>query len=58
MLTPEDVEFKIFPRMLALSETAWSKAVKIEFEMFVVKVNVFKKFFEKNKINYCAISLK
>ena len=50
--TPEMVEYMSVPRMTALSEIVWSKRKKRDFSEFRKRLNFYKYFLDKKKINY------
>jgi hexosaminidase len=50
--TPEMVEYMSVPRMTALSEIVWSKRKKRNFSEFKKRLNFYKYFLDKKKINY------
>lgn len=50
--TPEMVEYMSVPRMTALSEIVWSKRKKRDFSEFIKRLNFYKYFLEKKKVNY------
>ena len=50
--TPEMVEYMSVPRMTALSEIVWSKRKKRDFSEFRKRLNFYKYFLEKKKVNY------
>lgn len=50
--TPEMVEYMSVPRMTALSEIVWSKRKKRDFSEFRKRLNFFKYFLDKKKVNY------
>ena len=50
--TPEMVEYMSIPRMTALSEIVWSKRKKRDFSEFKKRLNFYKYFLDKKKINY------
>ena len=50
--TPEMVEYMSVPRMTALSEIVWSKRKKRDFSEFRKRLNFYKYFLDKKKVNY------
>ena len=50
--TPEMAEYMSVPRMTALSEIVWSKRKKRDFSEFRKRLNFYKYFLDKKKINY------
>lgn len=50
--TPEMVEYMSVPRMTALSEIVWSKRKKRDFSEFIKRLNFYKYFLDKKKVNY------
>ena len=52
MKTPKMVEYMSVPRMTALSEIVWSKRKKRDFSEFRKRLNFYKYFLDKKKINY------
>ena len=50
--TPEMVEYMSVPRMTALSEIVWSKRKKRDFSEFKKRLNFYKYFLDKKKVNY------
>lgn len=52
MPTSEQVEYMVFPRILAMSEVAWSKPDAKDFEDFVKRVEVFNKRLDVLGLNY------
>ena len=50
--TPEMVEYMSMPRMTALSEIVWSKRKKRDFSEFRKRLNFYKYFLDKKKVNY------
>ena len=50
--TPEMVEYMSAPRMTALSEIVWSKRKKRDFSEFIKRLNFYKYFLDKKKVNY------
>ena len=50
--TPEVAEYMSVPRMTALSEIVWSKRKKRDFSEFRKRLNFYKYFLDKKKINY------
>ena len=50
--TPEMVEYMSVPRMTALSEIVWSKRKKRDFLEFRKRLNFYKYFLDKKKVNY------
>ena len=50
--TPKMVEYMSVPRMTALSEIVWSKRKKRDFSEFRKRLNFYKYFLDKKKINY------
>jgi len=50
--TPEMVEYMSVPRMTALSEIVWSKRKKRDYSEFRKRLNFYKYFLDKKKINY------
>jgi len=53
MKTPQQVEYMIFPRMLALSEVLWTERQNKELSEFLMRLRGFEQFLIKNNINYC-----
>ena len=58
MKTPQQVEYMIFPRMMALSEVLWTENQKREPGEFLVRLSSFEPFLIKNNINYCRHEFK
>jgi hexosaminidase len=50
--TPQEVEYMIFPRLLALSEVLWTSKDKRDYNDFIKRLKVFENYFVENKINY------
>ena len=50
--TPDMVEYMSVPRMTALSEIVWSKRKKRDFTEFIKRLNFYKYFLDKKKVNY------
>lgn len=50
--TPEQVEYMIFPRMLALSEVLWTEKEQRDFSDFILRLQQFEKYFMYHHINY------
>ena len=50
--TPGMVEYMSVPRMTALSEIVWSKRKKRDFSEFRKRLNFYKYFLDKKKVNY------
>lgn len=50
--TPEQVEYMIFPRMLALSEVLWTEKKERDFSDFMMRLQQFEKYFIAHHINY------
>ena len=50
--TPEMVEYMSVPRMTALSEIVWSKRKKRDLSEFRKRLNFYKYFLDKKKVNY------
>ena len=50
--TPEKVEYMSVPRMTALSEVVWSKRKTRDFSEFKKRLNFYRFFLDKEKINY------
>ena len=50
--TPGMVEYMSVPRMTALSEIVWSKRKKRDFSEFKKRLNFYKYFLDKKKVNY------
>ena len=50
--TPEMVEYMSVPRMTALSEIVWSKRKRRDFSEFGKRLNFYKYFLDKKKVNY------
>jgi len=53
MKTPQQVEYMIFPRMIALSEVLWTERQNKKLSEFLMRLNRFEPFLIKNNINYC-----
>ncbi len=54
ILSPEHVEYMIFPRMLALAEVLWTKPKLKDYENFCLRLQAYKKILDREKINYRA----
>ncbi len=52
ILSPEQVEYMIFPRMLALSEILWTKPELKNFDNFKKRLDSYKKILDREGINY------
>ena len=52
MQTPEQVEYMIFPRMLALSEVLWTKVDQRDYADFLMRLQQFEEYFKYHQINY------
>jgi hexosaminidase len=52
MPTPEDVEYMVFPRILALSEVLWTEKDNRDFSDFIIRLKEFEKYLKKSDINY------
>ena len=50
--TPDKVEYMSVPRMTALSEVVWSKRKARDFSEFKKRLNFYRFFLDKEKINY------
>lgn len=50
--TPEDIQYMIFPRFIALSETVWTPKEKQDYEDFVNRLQDFEPYFKAEGINY------
>ena len=50
--TPEKVEYMSVPRMTALSEVVWSKRKVRDFSEFKKRLNFYRFFLDKEKVNY------
>ncbi len=53
MESPQQVEYMIFPRMIALSEVLWTERQNRELGEFLMRLKSFEPFLIKNNINYC-----
>ncbi|UCH14716.1 MAG: beta-N-acetylhexosaminidase [Bacteroidales bacterium] len=52
MPTPEQVEYMVFPRILALSEVLWTAKDKRDFSDFLSRLREFELYFKEFNINY------
>ena len=55
MGSPQQVEYMIFPRMIALSEVLWTERQNRELAAFLMRLKSFEPFLIKNNINYCRL---
>jgi hexosaminidase len=53
MESPQQVEYMIFPRMIALSEVLWTERQNRDLGEFLMRLKNFEPFLIKNNINYC-----
>lgn len=52
LATPEQVEYMIFPRILALSEVWWTGKNQRDYPDFLIRLKEFEKYFKSFNINY------
>jgi len=57
MRNPKEVEFKIFPRIFALAEVAWTDYKKKNYFEFLERVKSFVRWLKFFDINFCTDSL-
>ena len=50
--SPELLEYMVYPRMFAIAETAWTPALKKNFEGFLSRFDIVKKRYDVIGINY------
>lgn len=50
--TPADVEYMIFPRFIALSESVWTENQNKNYEDFLIRLRNFEPYFKEQEINY------
>ena len=52
MKTPDDVEYMVFPRIAAMSETAWSDPVHKNWDSFYIRLQQMANYYDLHGINY------
>ncbi len=52
ILTPDHVDYMIFPRMIALSEVLWSPVEKRDYSDFLKRLNVYREVLDREDIHY------
>lgn len=53
LVTPQDMEYMLYPRVAALSEVAWSKKEHKDYEKFRIRLLDIQKHYDALGVNYC-----
>eukprot|EP00825_Cyclidium_porcatum_P000281 TRINITY_DN10035_c0_g1_i1.p1 TRINITY_DN10035_c0_g1~~TRINITY_DN10035_c0_g1_i1.p1 ORF type:complete len:483 (+),score=71.46 TRINITY_DN10035_c0_g1_i1:199-1647(+) len=48
-----ELQFKLFPRMLAIAEVAWTTSKQKNYFRFIYKLKLFEQYFASQKLQYC-----
>lgn len=52
ILSPEHVEYMIFPRMIALAEVLWTQPENKNYDDFLKRLSIYKAVLERDSVNY------